>query len=126
MCKATPSIRLTLLRTGIGGSIVSPGKALSSHLGMYQLAGPAICMKAGTSTSRTSVASIKIANAIPIPNTLTVRSSPNTAKLPNTAIRIAAAAVITRADAPMPKATDSPESPVSSQCSRILDSRKTS
>ena len=67
-----------------------------------------------------------MANAIPIPNCLIARSSPKIANDMKTAARIAAAAVITRALAPIPCATDSAESPVCSQRSRMRLSRKTS
>ena len=78
------------------------GRIRSSQAGIHQLALPASCMNAGTSTSRTTVASTMIAKAMPMPNSLIVRSWPKIAKERKTAARIAAAAVMTRALAPIP------------------------
>ncbi len=82
-------------------------------------------MVAGTSTRRTTVASMNTASARPSPNSLTMRSSSNRNE-PNTTTMIAAAAVMTRAVAASPSATARAESPVLSYSSRMRDSRKTS
>ena len=83
-------------------SMVRRGRARSSQFGIHQLARPASSMNAGTRTRRTKVASIRIAKAMPMPKALIGRSSEKSANAPKTATRIAAAAVITRADAPIP------------------------
>ena len=59
---------------------------------------------AGTSTSRTTVASMNTANARPKPTSFSTRRSEST-KLPNTQIMIAAAAVMSRAVLARPCAT---------------------
>ena len=82
-------------------------------------------MVAGTSTMRTTVASMKIAVARPSPKSLMVVASPST-KLPNTVTMMSAAAVITLAVDASPSATASALSPVRSYSSRIRDSRNTS
>ena len=74
---------------------------------------------------RTSVASMAMAVARPRPNSLTTRSSSST-KLPKTTTMIAAAAVMTRAVAARPSATELTGSPVRSYSSFMRDSRKTS
>ena len=82
-------------------------------------------MVAGTSTSRTRVASMSTATASPSPISLIDRTSATT-KLPNTQTMIAAAAVMTLAVDPRPSTTALVLSPVRSYSSRIDDSRNTS
>jgi hypothetical protein len=82
-------------------------------------------MVAGTSTMRTMVASSSTAMASPVPITLMIRFD-SSRKLPKTKTMIAAAAVMTRAVAASPSATDSLASPVRSHSSRTRDRRKTS
>lgn len=82
-------------------------------------------MVAGTSTTRTMVASTKIAVARPRPIILTIGSSPST-KPRNTAIMIRAAEVMTRAVEAMPEMTLPVLSPVWRYSSRTRESRNTS
>ncbi len=82
-------------------------------------------MVAGTSTIRTSVASMNTALARPRPNSLSTRMSPSTNE-PKTHTMIAAAAVMTRAVPARPSATEVALLPVRSHSSRTRDSRKTS
>ncbi len=82
-------------------------------------------MTEGTSTMRTSDASMSTAKAIPIASIFTVGSVSST-KLVNTTIMMAAAVVMTLAVAPIPIATLRLASRVVIQASWILDSRKTS
>ena len=89
-----------------------PGSSRSSQAGIHQFQRPMSSIAAGTKISRTSVASMKIANASPSPNSLITRSSLSR-KERKTVTKIAAAAVITRALAPIPCATDSLALPVS-------------
>ena len=79
----------------------------------------------GTITKRMSVASMKIALANPIPNSLMMMLSPSTNDKKNVHM-IAAAAVITRAVAESPSATAWPLLPVRRYSSRMRDSRNTS
>lgn len=74
---------------------------------------------------RTIVASRNTATASAVPITLMMRSD-SSRKLPKTNTMIAAAAVITRAVAARPSATDVFVSPVRSHSSRMRESRKTS
>ena len=74
---------------------------------------------------RTTVASRRMAVAMPRPMSLRKTWSLGT-KAPKTATMIAAAAVITRAVAARPSATERLLSPLRLCSSRILDSRKTS
>ena len=83
-------------------------------------------MVAGTSTMRTIVASTRTATASPRPNSLICRMSKPSTKDRNTAIMIAAAAVITRPVVATPLATDSALSRVRLYSSRIRDRRNTS
>ena len=68
----------------------------SSIFGNHQLRSPSSSIVAGTSTRRTTVASMNTANASPKPISFSTRRSEST-KLPNTQIMIAAAAVMRRA-----------------------------
>jgi len=86
---------------------------------------PSSSITAGTSTSRTTVASTRTAAASPRPICLTETSGVST-KDRNTTTMIAAAAEITRAVAASPRPTASALSPHRSYSSRILDSRNTS
>ena len=86
---------------------------------------PSSSMVAGTSTIRTIVASMKMAVASPRPISLSTRRSPRTNDM-NTAIMIAAAAVMTRAVEARPSATAVALSPLTRYSSRIRDSRNTS
>ena len=82
-------------------------------------------MTAGTSSIRITVASMRIAAAMPIPMTFKAMSvlGMNAA---NTAIMIAAAAVMTRAVPARPLTMAWVLLPVASQVSRIRATRKTS
>src|SRR5262245_42506829 len=84
--------------------VVQCGRARRSRLsqrGRYQLRSPSMAMAAGISTPRTTVASIRTAEAIPMPNILnSIRDS--VAKIENTETMITAALVTTPALAPMP------------------------
>ena len=71
------------------------GSTFDSQRGSHQLALPNFTMTAGTSRQRTMVASIAMATAKPMPNSLTV-GSPLSTKLVNTQTMISAAEVITR------------------------------
>ena len=82
-------------------------------------------MVAGTSTIRTTVASISTATASPMPNIFPTTSGWLT-KLRNTAIMMSAALVITRAVVEMPLTTLSTFFPVFRYSSRMRESRKTS
>lgn len=82
-------------------------------------------MVAGTISMRIKVASSSTATARPRPNILRTRSSSRTNE-PNTTTMMAAAAVITRAVAARPSATDSTASLVRAYSSRTRDSRNTS
>ncbi len=82
-------------------------------------------MVAGTSTMRTTVASMSTAVARPRPNILIMGSSPST-KAANTLIMMSAAEVMTRAVAEMPSITASVLSRRCRYSSRTRDSRKTS
>src|SRR5215208_1277963 len=74
----------------------SRGRIFSSQCGIHQLRSPSSCMTAGTSTIRTSVASRKIADVRPMPNSF--RETSGAARnARNTTTMIAAAAVITPA-----------------------------
>ena len=80
---------------------------------------------AGTSTSRTTVASRKIATASPTPISL-ICGTPVKAKIVNTATMISAALEIVPALAARPCATAVRLSPVAWKRSLIRDSMKTS
>ena len=101
------------------------GTARSSQAGIHQFQRPSIVIVAGTRTIRTRVASRAIATAIPTPSCLTTTST-SVAKPRKTATMIAAAAEITRPVEESPRTTLPWASPVSSQSSRIRESRKTS
>jgi hypothetical protein len=101
------------------------GRARSSQRGIHQFARPISCITAGTSTIRTTVASTKIAVAMPTPMSLRKVSGLRT-KAMNTATMIAAAAVITRAVLARPSATARPVLPWPRNSSRTRESRKTS
>ena len=101
------------------------GSRRSSHPGSHQLRSPSSSIVAGTSTIRTTVASMKIAAASPMPNILPKTSLPST-KERKTVIITAAPAVMTLADLARPSATASALSPVLSYSSLIRDSRNTS
>ncbi len=79
----------------------------------------------GTSTIRTTLASMSTATAIPTASILIVGSVSRT-KLEKTTTMIAAAVVITRAVLPIPMATARWASPVWCQASRTRESRNTS
>ena len=83
---------------------VPRGRIRSSQRGIHQARRPAMAIAAGTSTIRTTVASMAIATASPIPKRLTTRWSLST-KVRKTTTMIAAAAVITRAVFARPSAT---------------------
>src|SRR5688500_4266156 len=89
---------------GGGGSTSSRGRARSSQDGIPQFARPNSSICAGTSTIRTTVASRKIAVAIPAPISFRKISS-LTASARKTTTMIAAAEVITRAVLASPSAT---------------------
>ena len=76
----------------------------SSQPGNHQLASPSSSIVDGTITMRISVASMKIALAKPMPNSLMMMLSPSTNDRKNVHM-IAAAAVMTRAVADKPSAT---------------------
>ena len=80
------------------------GSTRSSQRGIHQLRSPSSCITAGTSTIRTIVASIRIAAAMPMPISFR-NTSGLSAKAPNTATMISAAAVITRAVRASPSVT---------------------
>ena len=82
-------------------------------------------MVEGTITIRMRVASMKMALANPMPNSLMMMLSPSTNDRKNVHM-MAAAAVMTRAVADRPSATAWALSPVRRYSSRIRDSRKTS
>ena len=84
-----------------------------------------MCITAGTSSNRTTVASRKIAVAIPTPMTFRITSGLGT-NATNTAIMMAAAAVITRAVPAKPSVTARWLSPVRTHASRIRLTRNTS
>ena len=96
-----------------------------SHDGAHQLASPATRMNVGTSTLRTSVASIRMAKAAPKPSCL-MFVTPLDRKAANTMAISSAAAVMMRPVRCRPKATESTVScPVS--CSSLMrESRKSS
>jgi hypothetical protein len=79
--------------------------------GIHQLRSPRMCMIDGTSSIRTTVASMRMAAAMPTPITLTATSALGT-KAAKTAIMTAAAAVMTRAVPASPATMASPVSPV--------------
>ncbi len=106
-------------------STLSRGMIRFSQRGSHQFARPSSSMVAGTSTMRTSVASMSTATARPRPMSLMARSSATT-KLPNTHTMMAAAAVITRAVDASPSTTARLLSPERSYSSLIEDSRNTS
>ena len=83
----------------------------SSHFGSHQFQSPISSIVAGTSTSRTSVASSAIATARPTPISL-ICGTPVRAKMPKTTTMISAALVITFALACRPSATARRLSPV--------------
>ena len=89
---------------GSGSATAVLGSTRSIQPGNHQFARPSSYMIAGTRTSRTMVASMKIALARPIPMSLRPTWSAS-ANAPNTATMIAAAAVITRAVAARPSVT---------------------
>ena len=93
---------------------------MSSHAGNHQLRLPSKCMIEGTSTIRTNAASMKMAVASPIPNSLMTLAS-TMMKLKNTEVMMAPAARITRMVIACPRATASPLSPVRwySSCIRV-------
>ena len=97
----------------------------SSHLGIHQLRSPSSCITAGTSTIRTSVASRKIAEASPMPNSLR-KTSGAARKARKTTTMIAAAAVITRAVFARPSATALRTFRSLRYSSRMREIRKTS
>jgi Major Facilitator Superfamily len=103
----------------------SRGSARSSQRGIHQFAPPRSCITAGTRTMRTTVASTRIAVAMPIPRSLRKTSSATT-KARKTATMIAAAAVITRAVLARPSATARLVRPSRRYSSRTRESRKTS
>src|SRR5919204_503855 len=99
--------------------------ARSSQPGIHQLARPSSCMSAGTSTMRTTVASTRIAVAIPIPSSLR-KISPLVTKARKTTTMIAAAAVMTRAVLARPSETARAVSRCPRYSSRTRESRNTS
>lgn len=101
------------------------GSTLPNHFGSHQFALPSSSIVAGTSISRTTVASTKTATASPSPIIFTVGSGLVT-KERNTAIMISAADVMTRAVFASPIATASRLFPDLSNSSRIRDRRNTS
>src|SRR5918995_2632507 len=113
---------------GTGAGAASPssfGSTRSSHPGIHQFARPMSCITAGTSTIRTTVASTRIAVAIPTPISLRKTSVLKT-KARKTTTLIAAAAVITRAVFARPSETALCVSPVRWYSSRIRERRNTS
>src|SRR5215211_261610 len=82
----------------------------SSQRGRYQFRSPRSVITAGTSTERTTVASMRSAIAMPKPICWNITSSP-AAKPAKTATMIRAAPVMIRAVEPMPKRTASALSP---------------
>ena len=86
---------------------------------------PSSCITAGTSTIRTMVASRKIADASPIPNSFR-NTSGAARKARKTTTMIAAAAVITRAVLASPSATARRVFPSFRYSSRMREIRKTS
>jgi hypothetical protein len=100
---------------GSGGSPLASksvcGRIRSSHSGSHQFQRPMISMVAGTSTSRTIVASSAIATDRPRPISL-IDGVPVIANTAKTATMIAAALVIVRALADSPSATARRVSPV--------------
>jgi len=98
---------------GVATPARSRGSSRSSQPGSHQLRSPSSSIVAGTSTSRTSVASSSTATASPRPKIFSDRVEPST-NAPNTQNITAAAAVITRAVAATPSAMAPLLSPVSS------------
>jgi hypothetical protein len=101
------------------------GSRRSSGWGSHQFALPSSSIVAGTSMSRTIVASTNTATARPSPIIFTVGSGLVTNER-NTAIMINAAEVITRAVLARPIATASRLLPDARYSSRMRDSRNTS
>ena len=87
------------------------GRIRSSHPGSHQFQEPISSIVAGTSTSRTSVASSAIATLRPTPISLTC-GTPVVAKMAKTTTMMIAALVITFALACRPSATARRLSPV--------------
>jgi hypothetical protein len=121
----TPGFTAAGVVAGSAASTSRCGSTRSSQRGRYQLARPRSAIVAGTSTRRTTVASMRTATAIPTPIIFTVTFG-SSAKPTNTAIMIAAALVMTRPVAARPRTTLPCGSPVASQSSRIRESRNTS
>jgi len=84
-----------------------------------------MCIAAGTNIIRTTSTSTRIAEAIPMPTTLRIRSGLGM-NAANTATMIAAAATTTRAVAARPEVTLVRLSADRTQRSRIRDTRNTS
>ncbi len=107
---AAPAVRvrvppaLSAAAGSIGPSSWRSGMIRSSHRGSHQACSPSIDIIAGTSTIRTTLASISTATAMPTASILIVGSESRT-KLEKTTTMIAAAVVITRAVPPIPIAT---------------------
>ncbi|SGN34776.1 Uncharacterised protein [Mycobacterium tuberculosis] len=110
---------------GSGRSKSTDGKMWASHRGNHQFHRSNIAINAGTSTSRTTVASTAIATAHATPISAT-SGMPANANPQNTAIMINAALVIVRALVRTPYATASRVWPVCRNRSRIRVSRKIS
>ncbi|GIU98950.1 MAG: hypothetical protein KatS3mg014_0566 [Actinomycetota bacterium] len=101
------------------------GRSRSSHRGSHQLAWPSSTIVAGTSTIRTSVASMSTATARPNPIIFTVVLS-FSRNARNTAIITSAAEVMTRAVERIPTATLSTVSRSTRYSSRTRERRNTS
>ena len=78
-----------------GRSMLRCGRRFSSQAGIHHIAGPKMCITAGSSSNRMMNASMKIADAKPTPIIASARSLP-IANAPKTAIMMIAAAVTTR------------------------------
>ena len=106
-------------------SMCSWGRSRPSQRGSHQFARPSRCITDGTSSIRTTVASMKIADAMPTPITLRTTSGLGM-NAANTATMIAAAAVMTRPVPASPSRMARWLSPVRSHASRIRLTRNTS
>ena len=111
---------------GLGVTLdVDVGQDPVEPLGIHQFLSPSSSMVAGTSSMRTMVASSSTAVARPTPISLVTRSG-SSRKAPNTNTMISAAAVMTRAVAARPSATEVRLSPVRSHSSFTRERRNTS
>ena len=90
----------------VGGSIVIPGSARSSHFGIAQVRSPSIARSDGTSVRRIRSASVRIATPSSKPNSFDTRSGASK-KEKNTDDMISPAAAMTRPTPATPSLTAS-------------------